>query len=273
MITAVVKEWYKFMEQWIKKHEFYYTWLTKPTKWHVRPTKTQISLGIHPVRSESSLSAWRKHGSSAIHWAHSEDSDQTGRMPRLIWVFAGRTNHFVGFVTRRLILFYHKIACNIMCMKTLYWSKYEPPHDKANNVAVRPSKTQISLGIRPVWSEYSLSAWRKIGSLDTHWAHSEDSDQTGRMPRLIWVFAGRTIILLVLPWGGSIMIYQNRYEKGQYMIGDEFRRYMTSLHEFATWIYILYHAPCLTLNFNFVVCNMYLCVFDCWNLMSEYCYV
>ena len=30
------------------------------------------------------------------------------------------------------------------------------------------------------------------------------TDQTGRMPRLIWVFAGRTVILLVLSWGGSI---------------------------------------------------------------------
>ena len=30
-------------------------------------------------------------------------TDHTGRMPRLIWVFAGRTCHFVGFVTRRLI--------------------------------------------------------------------------------------------------------------------------------------------------------------------------
>ena len=27
-------------------------------------------------------------------------TDQTGRMPRLIWVFAGRTYHFVGFVMR-----------------------------------------------------------------------------------------------------------------------------------------------------------------------------
>ena len=45
---------------------------------------------------------WRKLRSLATHWAHSEDSDQTGRMPRLIWVFAGRTYHFVGFVTRRL---------------------------------------------------------------------------------------------------------------------------------------------------------------------------
>ena len=43
------------------------------------------------------------------HWAlnyilsTSEDSDQTGRMPRLIWFFAGCTCHFVGFVVRRLI--------------------------------------------------------------------------------------------------------------------------------------------------------------------------
>ena len=34
-------------------------------------------------------------------------------------------------------------------------------------------------------------------------ADSENSDQTGRMPRLIWVFAGCTAILLVLSWGGS----------------------------------------------------------------------
>ena len=78
----------------------------------------------------------------------------------------------------------------------LWWSWNsrisEPPHDKTNKVTVRPTQTQISLGIRTVWSESSLSAWRKLGSLATHWAHSEDSDQTGWMPRLIWVFAGRT---------------------------------------------------------------------------------
>ena len=71
---------------------------------------------------------------------------------------------------------------------------------------VRPAKTQISLGIHLVWSESSLSAWRKLGSLSPHWAHSIDSDQTGRMPRLIWVFAGRTVILLVLSWGGSVSV-------------------------------------------------------------------
>ena len=76
--------------------------MTKPTKWHVRSSKTQISLGVRPVWSESSLSTWRKLGSLTTHWAHSEDSDQTGRMPRLIWVFVGRTCHFVGFVMRWL---------------------------------------------------------------------------------------------------------------------------------------------------------------------------
>ena len=80
---------------------------------------------------------------------------------------------------------------NLLCRN------YEPRHDKTNKMTVRPAKTQISLGIRPVWSETSLSAWRNIGPLATHWAHSQDSDQTGRMLRLIWVFAGRTLTLSV----------------------------------------------------------------------------
>ena len=81
-------------------------------------------------------------------------------------------------------------------------SKTFQPRDKTNKMTVRPQ-------IRPVWSESSLSAWRKLGSLATYWAHSEDSDQTGRMPRLIWVFAGRTVILLVLSWGGSFSEYSS----------------------------------------------------------------
>ena len=49
-----------------------------------------------------------------------------------------------------------------------YLTTNEPRHDKTNKMTVRPAKTQISLGIRPVWSESSLSAWRKLGSLATH---------------------------------------------------------------------------------------------------------
>ena len=75
----------------------------KTNKMTVHPAKTQISLGIRPVWSESSLCAqWVAKGPSFLH-ADSEDSYQIGWMPRLIWVFAGRTCHFVGFVTKRLI--------------------------------------------------------------------------------------------------------------------------------------------------------------------------
>ena len=62
--------------------------------------------------------------------------------------------------------------------------------------------------LRSAWAsaqsdQSSLSAWRNLGSLAVHWMHSKDSDQTGRMPRLIWVFAGHTVTLLVLSCRGS----------------------------------------------------------------------
>ena len=77
-------------------------------------------------------------------------------------------------------------------------------------MSVRPAKTQISLGIRQVWSESSLCAqWLTKDPSFLH-ADSEDSDQTVRMPRLIWVFAERTHILLVLSWRGSFVSKHNK---------------------------------------------------------------
>ena len=69
----------------------------KSTIWQMRPAKTQISLRIRAVCSEYSLSAWKGFGFMAFHRVISEDSDQTARMRRLIWVFAGRTCHKVHF--------------------------------------------------------------------------------------------------------------------------------------------------------------------------------
>ena len=64
---------------------------------------------------------------------------------------------------------------------------------------MRPAKTQISLGIRPVWSESSLCAqWVAKDSSFLH-ADSEDSDQTGRMPESS---LGAHATLLVLSRGG-----------------------------------------------------------------------
>ena len=92
-----------------------------------------------------------------------------------------------------------------LCKRFPHRRLYLKSHDmtKTNKMSVRPAKTQLSLGIRPVWSESLLCAqWVAKGPMFLH-ADSEDSDQTGRMPRLIWVFAGRALTLLVLTCRGS----------------------------------------------------------------------
>ena len=182
----------------------------KTNKMACAPSEDSDQPGHPPVWSKTSLSAWRKLGSLATQWAHSEDwSDWADAQADLSLHWAH--THFVGFVMRPL-------NCGTPWRVNIVSSKYqehhqqhnEPWHDKTNKMSVRPAKTQISLGIRPIWSESSLSAWRKLGSLATHWVHSEDSDQTGRMPRLIWVFAGRTVILLVLSCRGSNHDFTNK---------------------------------------------------------------
>ena len=73
---------------------------------------------------------------------------------------------------------------------------------------VRPAKTQISLGIRSVWPESSLSIqWVAKDPSFLH-ADSEDSDQTGRMPRLIWVFAGQISLGIRPVWSESSLSTQ-----------------------------------------------------------------
>ena len=76
--------------------------------------------------------------------------------------------------------------------------------------------------IRPVWSESSLSAWRKLGSLAIHLAHSEDSDQTGRIPRLIchrWTHTN--FVGFVLSWLSSFNSY-HVYKRIKMLYGPVF---------------------------------------------------
>ena len=77
-------------------------------------------------------------------------------------------------------------------------------------------------GLRSAWaSESSLYAQWVVKDPSFLHADSEDSDQTRRMPRLIWVFAGRTVILLILTWGGSavslILLYQSSFNVPLYL--------------------------------------------------------
>ena len=86
------------------------------------------------------------------------------------------------FCTRRHA---HWVYCN------------EPRHDKTNKMSVRPAKTQISLGIRPVWSESSLSAWRKPGSLDPLSAPGWSESSLGAQS-LCWFCHEAALILFYL---------------------------------------------------------------------------
>ena len=63
---------------------------------------------------------------------------------------------------------------------------------KRTFVHVHPAMIQISLRIRAVWSESSLSA--DLIAKDAKFLHAdnEDSNQTARMRSLIWVFVGCT---------------------------------------------------------------------------------
>ena len=63
--------------------------MTKPTKWMCAQLKLR-SAWASAQSDQSLLSAWRKLGSLATHWAHSKDSDQTGQ----IWV----GNQLLGYV-------------------------------------------------------------------------------------------------------------------------------------------------------------------------------
>ena len=78
----------------------------KCTFGHVRPAKIQISLRIRAGWSESSLGAiWIAKDAKFLH-ADNEDSDQTARMCRSIWIFSGVHMHKIRFLTYRHICTY-----------------------------------------------------------------------------------------------------------------------------------------------------------------------
>ena len=67
---------------------------------HILPAKINIWAASWQNQQNSMARVLSEYSRSA--WAFAQ-SDQTGQMPRLTWVFTGRTCHFVGFVMRQLI--------------------------------------------------------------------------------------------------------------------------------------------------------------------------
>ena len=97
---------------------------------------------IRPVWSESSMCAEWVAKSPRFLYADSEDSDQTGRMPRLIWVFAGRTVSLLVLSCRSSCIF---IPLVILCMLTVGPVIFEPRHEKTCLQGLRPGKTRTGL--------------------------------------------------------------------------------------------------------------------------------
>ena len=142
------------------RHNLYEPLREKICLCHMWTTKAQISLQTHAVWSESLLcTLWVEKDPMLLH-ADSEDSDQTGWMPRLARVLKGRKVHFVGFVVRWLI--YKHILKN-ECVGILWLNMVE-------ETEVSPRKTTWWTTSRTwivshvTWAQFESTAmrWRAI---------------------------------------------------------------------------------------------------------------
>ena len=98
--------------------------------------------------------AWQNK-TNKLTSAPSEDSDQPGWMPRLIWVCAGRTDHFVGFVMRRLKCGCPPTQlgqkCGSLSEASFSYIIIEPRHKKTCPWNFRPGKTRTNQSAQLLW--------------------------------------------------------------------------------------------------------------------------
>ena len=127
-------------------------WL-KTQAFFMRTAKTLIRLGGCPGWSESSL------GAHSFCW------------------FCHVAAQMVSILSDNKVSF----PDNDRFMVRLWQIGFEPPRDKTNKVNVRPAKTQISLGIQPIWSVFAVrsmgSQGPKLSSCEqrrlwSDWAHN-----------------------------------------------------------------------------------------------------
>ena len=146
----------------------------------------------------------------------SEDSDQPGHPPSLIRVFAVRMkeNWVLSYplvALRRRWSAWADAQADLSrrwAHRSFSWFCHEASHFVARQNSITswiPEQMSRDMTKPTNWlcdQRRLRSAWAAKDPSFLH-ADSEDSDQTVRMPRLIWVFAGRTVILLVLSCRGS----------------------------------------------------------------------
>ena len=110
----------------------------------VRPAKTLISLGIHPVWSESSLSTWRNLRSSAFSTAHSELWSD--------WVDA-QTELSLHWAHKSFCWFWHASA-HFLCLPFVKYDTIKSP-----TTALSKSKLLTFLLLTVSSIAFSLCCW------------------------------------------------------------------------------------------------------------------
>ena len=84
-------------------------------------------------------------------WFYGEISKIITKYPLYMFHWLNQLVHMASWQSKVLVVLpVHKMG-----------STFEPPHDKTNKMTVSPAKTQISLGIHPVWSVFVV---RSVGS-------------------------------------------------------------------------------------------------------------
>ena len=126
-------------------------------------------------------------------------------------------------------------------------TKFEPPHDKTNDMTCALSKDSDQCGICPVWSESLLCAQFAAKGPSFLHADSEDSDQTGQMTRLMWAFTGCTghIVGFVMQQLNSLLVLQKRLAR-KLSLGRLYNLEVVLIWSLRLMVRIVFSLKCLT---------------------------
>ena len=146
--------------------------MIKPTK--LLCAQQRLRSAWASIQSESSLCAeWVAKDPSFLHM-DSEDSDQPGHLPSLIWVFAGRTTTLLVLLCRRSFLIFIwrliKLTCSVSVKTNVFNNDYPCliwffPGKSTVCTAVyrmpveRGAAIQLGLLLLVVPAQYFISQW------------------------------------------------------------------------------------------------------------------
>ena len=183
-VTEAIWRSGKILIKWHTLSDIWATsWQNQQIDMH--PEKTQISLDICPVWSESSLSTWKQLRSLAVHWAHSKDSDQTGWMPRL------QADLSLHWAHRSFCWFCYEVAH--FCFISIIWKRrfrfcyVYTVMVKTDNITIRSIKgriTKLSLNVKSPFLWNNESFYSLLENTDLYLQHDKTNKMTCAQRRL-----------------------------------------------------------------------------------------